>query len=56
MVKVTELLIKSVIRSKPKMLIGLNQKVRGWLIRSSLGLQEHEPPDDRQNLTHLSVT
>ena len=40
-VKVTELLITSVTKNKPKMLIGLSQKASGRINHSLIGLQGH---------------
>ena len=49
----SELLINAVTDAKPKMLTGLNQKVRGWGRSSRTFLpQTVEPPADRRGLTH----
>ena len=48
-----EPLIHAVTDDKPKMLIGLNQKVRGWCRGSRTSLpQTVQPPADRRGLTH----
>jgi hypothetical protein len=52
MANVCELLIKTVTKQRPKMLRGLDQKVRGWLRPSRLGVHGHNSPVDRQGLTH----
>jgi len=54
MTNICELLINTVMYDKPKMLTGLNQKVRGRLLfilfESTRTLR---PPVERQGLTHL---
>src|SRR5712691_7547000 len=48
-----ELLINVVMRNKPKVPTGLNQKVRGWDQRLPIPLtQTTKPPAERQSLTH----
>ncbi len=48
-----EPLINAVTDDKPKMLTGLNQKVRGWCRGSRVFLpQTLQPPADRRGLTH----
>ena len=60
MINASELLINVVIYDKPKMLTGLNQKVRGWL--PLLWVEAHgqlQPPANRQDITrpcYLSET
>ncbi len=50
---ISELLINVVILNKPKVLLGLNQKVRG-MVRGLLTSSTHSriPPAKRQTLTH----
>ena len=49
----SEPLINAVTDDKPKMLTGLNQKVRGWCRGSRAFLpQTRQPPADRRGLTH----
>ena len=49
----SEPLINAVTDDKPKMLTGLNQKVRGWGRGSRAFLpQTEQPPADRRGLTH----
>ena len=52
MVNPGEVLIKAVIKDKPKMLIGLNQKVRGQVRGASNSpVADGAPPADRHDLT-----
>ena len=49
----SEPLINAVTDNKPKMLAGLNQKVRGWCRGSRAFLpQTVQPPADRRGLPH----
>jgi hypothetical protein len=51
-----EPLINAVTDDKPKMLTGLNQKVRGWCRGSRAFLpQTLQPPADRRGLTHRGM-
>ena len=53
MANASEPLINAVTDNKPKMLTGLNQKVRGWCRGSRASLpQTGQPPADRRGLTH----
>ena len=51
---ISELLINVVILNKPKVLLGLNQKVRGGMVRGLFIPSTHSrtPPAKRQALTH----
>ena len=51
MVKLTEVLLKAVSRDKPKMLSGLNQKVRGQVQGLAISpVADVAPPADRHDL------
>ena len=53
MTNASEPLIHVVTEHKPKMLPGLNHKVRGWCRGSRAFLpQTEQPPADRRGLTH----
>lgn len=56
MTNTCKLLINVVIRNKPKMLRGLNQKVRGSVRRLPISLtQTQQPPAKRQRLTRPGI-
>src|SRR5438128_612036 len=56
MTNTCELLINVVIRNKPKMLRGLNQKVRSSVRRLPISLtQTQQPPAKRQRLTRRGI-